>query len=364
METQTEKEHGSIRKDRKMGRNWRTAIREMQELTNSFNTQRKEPIKCVHKSLTLRALSILKQVEPGAEKFFAPMERSMVIYSKRPDKKGDYEKGMGRHYYCAVSPTGKPNSPINGYYKNGIGQLYNSARALLEENYTMALTMYLAGYTEQSAKQLGRAIHMISDICCLPHASGMTYYSSRRKMHKAYENFAEAMYPEFIPEQSVTELDKLFKDRSSFGAEINSIAELTGGEMGLLEEDPKKEVVQRLMFTERTVASLMQRFMEDTQLPEKEAHYITNGSGARLLPDTAHLTVKVTEKGIVFHGVNPSPESKVNVTDGVFYAAHRHDGLFTISPARSRNGQVLEVVNGKICLRKFNPIHGEQLFRL
>lgn len=347
-----------------MKKNWHTAIREMQELTDRFNSQRKEPIKCVHKTLTLRALTILKHIEPDSEKFYTPMLRNLVTYSKRPDKKGDYEKGMGKHYYCAGNASGKTNCPINGYFRNGIGQLYNSARALMEENYTMALTMYRAGFTSESARHLGRAVHMISDICCLPHATGMTYYSSRRKMHKAYENFAEAIYPEYIPPQKVTELDKLFTDRSSFTSEINAIAAVTVNEMEMLINEPEKEVIQRLLFTERTVASLLQRFMEDTQLPEKEAHFITNGSGARLLPDSAHLTIKVTEKGLVFHGVNPSPESRINVTDGIFYAAHRHDGLFTISPARCKDGLVLEVISGRLCLRKFNPIHGEQLFRL
>lgn len=347
-----------------MNKNWHTAISELQELTHSFNSQRKEPIKCVHKTLTLRALTILKHIDPESEKFFTPMLRTLVVYSKRPDKKGDYEKGMGRHYYCASGPSGKLNCPINGYFRNGIGQLCSSARALMEENYTMALTMYRAGFIEESARHLGRAVHMISDICCLPHASGMTYYSTRRNLHKAYENFAEAIYPEFIPQQKVAHLDRLFTDRSSFTTEINAIAAVTVRELELLIDEPEKEVIQRLLFTERTVASFLQRFMEDTQLPEKEAHFITNGSGARLLPDSAHLTIKVTEKGLVFHGVNPSPESKVNVTDGLFYAAHRHDGLFTISPARCSNGCVLEVVGGKLCLRKFNPIHGEQLFRL
>ena len=48
----------------------------------------------------------------------------------------------------------------------------------------------------------------------------------------------------------------------------------------------------------------------------------------------------------------------------VFYAAHRHDGLFTLSPAKDSEGRVLEVKDGKLRLRKFDPLHGEQLFRL
>ena len=153
----------------------------------------------------------------------------------------------------------------------------------------------------------------------------------------------------------IEKIKDLFPDRTSFEADINAIAADTASKMEALYSDPEKEVTERLYATERTIVSLLQRFMADTSLPEKEAHYITNSSGFKILPDSAYLTIKVTEKGLVFHGVNPSPESALNVTRGIFYAAHRHDGLYTISPAKNREGKVLEIINGKIYLRKFNP---------
>ena len=347
-----------------MGNELNNTVRALNALTQQYNEKRRTDIKCVHKTLLLRSLIILKHIDPESEKFFSPMVKGMMYFSKRPDRKGDYEKGMGRHYYCAVNYSGRKQQAVNGYYRNGIGNLYCSARTMFEENYTMALTMHRAGLTEQCAEHLGRSIHMISDICCLPHSTGMTYYSSARKMHKAYENFAEAIYPEFVPEQRPEKVKDLFPDRTSFEADINAIAADTASEMEALYSDPEKEVTERLYATERTIVSLLQRFMADTSLPEKEAHYITNSSGFKILPDSAYLTIKVTEKGLVFHGVNPSPESALNVTRGIFYAAHRHDGLYTISPAKNREGKVLEIINGKIYLRKFNPVHGEQLFRL
>lgn len=347
-----------------MGIGLNKTVKELNALTKQYNEKRSTDIKCVHKTLLLRSLIILKHIDPSSEKFFSPMVRDMMYFSKRPDRKGDYEKGMGRHYYCPINYTGKPQKAVNGYYRNGIGNLHCSARTMFEENYTMALTMHRAGFTEQCAEHLGRAVHMISDMCCLPHSTGMTYYSPARKMHKAYENFAEALYPEFIPEQNPSVIPILFPDRTSFETDINAIAAKTASEIKMLIAYPEEEITQRLLTTEITIVSLLKRFMADTALPEKEAHYITNNSGFKILPDSTHLIIKVTEKGLIFHGVNPSPESSVNVTRGIFYAAHRHDGLFTISPAKDKEGKVLEVCNGKIFLRRFDPVHGEQLFRL
>jgi len=342
----------------------RDSAKQMREMANIYLSERTTPPKCVHRTILLRSLILLKQICPETEDFFAPIMKTFMPYAKRPDKKGDYENGAGRHYYCALSLSGKELPTVNTYYRNGIKRHTKSARTMFEEDYTMALTMQRAGYMDMCGKFLGRAVHMISDMCCLPHTASMTYYSLGRSFHKAYELLAEAVYPDLVPEQSLDSLPEIFTSHETFADDINKIVLETAGALPAVQTDPLSAVKEQLLRTERVVAALLLRFYKDLTEPERKAHFITNGSGCKLMKDTAHLTIKVTEKGIVLHGVNPSPESKFNVTDMVFYAAHRHNGLFTLSPAKDNDGKVLEVSNSKLVLKKFDPLHGEQLFRL
>lgn len=341
-----------------------STAKELRVLADRYLAERTGEPKCVHRTLLLRSLIILKKLHPETEDFFAPMMKSFIPYSKRPDRKGDYENGTGRHYYCALSISGKEMKTVNSYYRNGIKRLSKSARTMFEEDYTMALTMQHAGHMDECGKFLGRAVHMVSDMCCLPHAASMTYYSLGRGFHKGYERLAKAIYPDLVPEQLPEKLPDLFSSRDSFADDLNKIVLETAGGLTAVQKDPVEAIKEHLLRTERVICALLMRFYEDLTAKEREAHYIMSNSGCRLMKGTDVLTVKVTEEGLTFHGVNPSPESKVNVTDIVFYAAHRHDGLFTLSPAKDQDGRVLEVIDGKLQLRRFDPLHGEQLFRL
>ncbi len=340
-----------------------TLQREMALLTKKYMACRAEPVKNVHQSLLFRSLVLLRNIKPETEEFFSPLFRRMVGAVRRPDKKGDYENGAGKHYYCAVSFTGRKINMVNGYFRSGKYSLSRNARTMMEEDHTMALTMYRAGFMESCAEHLGRAVHMLGDMCCIPHATQMTYFSPYRSLHKQYEALAAAVYPDFIPLQKTAELPDIFSDRNSFETALNTIVTETAAALKELYDDPMETAASQLRRTELLTAAYLWRFFEDTSLHEKKAHYITNSSGCRLLRDSAPLSVKITEEGIRFHGVNPSHESKVNVTDTVFFAAHRSNGLYTLSRAKDPEGLVLEVADGKFRLSKFDPVHGEQLFR-
>lgn len=345
---------------------WRKAIREMERLTADHSARRTLPQKDIHKTLLLNGLVALKKLHPETEDFYLQMVAGMLDTVKAPDDKGDYQNGPGLHYYCAVKPSGKSHKPVNGCFADGKGN-YRSARTMLEENYTMALSLFCAGFERESAGFLGRAVHMISDICCPPHSSGMTYFSMSGRIHKAYELLAEAVYPEFMPEYdraAAVRVQDIFHDRSSFTEAVNSIAGSTSEELAGICSDPLAEVQGRLRYTENVIAALLLRFYKDTSLDSADAHYVADGSEIRIIPDSPKLSVRVDGEGIKLHGVNPSLESELTVTSMVFYAAHRRDGLFTLSPAREEEGRVLEVCGKKLKLKPYDPIHGEQLFRL
>ena len=346
---------------------WSFALKTMQDAKKNYlsGDDSAKNVRSVHQTLLLRALIILKDICPETEQLFSPMMKTMMQYVKKPDKKGDYQNGMGMHYYCPVNSSGYRLGSVEGYYRNGLGSVSRSARTMFEESYTMALTFGYAGFGEQSAKQLARAVHMISDMCCLPHVTGLTYFSSKKNIHVAYEELAELMYPDFIEHQFCRKLPALFSSRSGFEKSVNKIVDKTAKEKNEFLKDPVAEIRKRLLETEICVASLLMRFYEDLNMDGYDAHYIVTGDECRLSSEGEYVSAKITKDGVFFHGVNPFPQSALNMTRTAFYVAHRHDGLYTISPAEDKSGRVAEVSGEKrVILRPFSPVRKEQLFKL
>lgn len=227
---------------------------------------------------------------------------------------------------------------------------------MLEEDYTMALTMWKAGFYEQGAVHLARAVHMISDISCLPHATKMTYYSFRKCIHQSYEDLAKTMYPDSVPEQEISEADlHMFDNRDCFGDALNSIVEQEATEIDSVRTEPVKSIINRLHSAERAVASLFFRFIEDIEKRPEEAHYITNGMRFDLFRDMPPVEAVITSEGIGFLNGKETVNCKLGFgfTDSIFRAAHRRDGEFTFSPAHDLKGRVL--VPGKNRIVPFDP---------
>lgn len=318
----------------------------------------------VHYLILRRSYELLKSFYPESEQIIGPMLKYMLHVVKKPDQKGDRENGLGKHYYCAVSAIGADSSPFLGYYKNGLGHFAPSARTMFEEDYTMALTMYKSGYIRQAASYLGRAVHMLSDMCCLPHATGMTYFSPKKGLHQAYERLAAIIYPDKIDECGVIPqaLD-VFSNRNSFSKALNTIAEECRNEKVLLYSDIKKAVTMRLHETEFSVTALLKRFCEDTFLPPEIAHYIVSGMQCRLSDDLPILTTEVTEKGIIFkqnHRMILAHVSK-NKVCGNFTVAHRLNGRYTISYFGENQGRVLKYGGSE--WPAFDPRNKKQMFK-
>lgn len=314
----------------------------------------------VHHILLERAADIVYSHYPGYSEILSPMMKYMLHVVKKPDKKGDHENGLGRHYYCAVNYMGDHVSPVRGYYKNGTGSFGKSARSMLEEDYTMALTMYKAGFIMQASGYLARAVHMLSDICCLPHALCMTYFSPSRKIHQAYEKLASYLYPDMIPAVEFPHpLLSFFADRDSFSASLNAIVENIKDELPLLYSDPKREITARLYDTEIKLAAFLVRFCEDISLPPEKAHYITEGMNCTLFDKSTK--VHLTERGISLIAgsriIKKSFDSRNSCS--YFSAAHRKMGRFTLSPVRCKDDRVFSD-NG---CSPFDPRNSKQFFR-
>ncbi|MBR2283255.1 MAG: hypothetical protein IJ874_02395 [Ruminococcus sp.] len=342
-------------------------VKKMNQLTAELSMKSMDEQRSVHRELLIRSLRRLREDIPGTEQFFAPMVKDMLHSVRRPDKKGDRENGRGLHYYCAVRPSGKQIRQISGYFLSGTGD-FRSARTMLEEDYTTALSLHHAGYIVESADYLGRAVHMLSDICCPPHAAGMTYFSVYSGFHRAYERLAAAIYPEFMPDSQQT--DDSFFSRSyftgaaGFAGDLNRIARSTAAELEAVKIDPAEEVASRLVYTEKVTAQLLRRFFEDSTADPETACYPAGGEEVTIVPGTQPMSVRITSDGIKLHGVNPSQESRISLPHLTLRAAHRHGGYFTFSPVSDKSGRVLEVRGKKLVLRDFDPRRKSQQFRL
>ncbi len=340
-------------------------IRKKMKTINTFAKQNTKKSSPVHPIILERSFNMLNELFPQSGEIIRPMMKYMLHVVKKPDNKGDRENGAGKHYYCAVSTSGKENHPIGGYYTNGLDKIAPSARTMFEEDYTMALTMYKAGFIKQSASYLGRAVHMLSDMCCMPHATGMTYFSAHRNFHKAYENLAALIYPDLERAKDIKpeQLD-IFSDRSSFSSALNNIVESIGYELNFLFfADIRTIISAHLSNTEITVAALLKRFCEDIELSPEEAHYIVNGMECRLCDELPALYAEVTEKGIVFkqnYYVLLAHISKKKVC-GNFTVAHRKNGLFTISYIGENTGRVLKYDGSEWPM--FDPKNKRQFFK-
>ena len=340
---------------------WRAAALNMMKLRKHYIDVRKSESISVHRTFFYRALPMLYKQIPEAEEFYGPYRKFLVDFACRPDSSSDYEKGMGWHYYSATNSFGMKMKKSGGYYKNGVHKFHKSARTMMEEDYTMALTMNRAGFTDKGMEYLARAVHMLADMCCLPHGGGMTYYSPKKKIHQSYEDLARAMYADAIPEQDITnEQLHLFDDRSTFEKVLNSIVEAEIGEPKLLLTDPVSAITHRLQVAELTVCALLYRYYCDLKKTPEESHYLADGMKVSLTSKAQPYTVKISEDGISFLHEDKPFEVQVNgAVCTVFRAAHRHDGLFTFSPADDKKGRVLSSESSE--LYRFSP-HKKHIF--
>ncbi|MBQ8921835.1 MAG: hypothetical protein IJ060_06700 [Oscillospiraceae bacterium] len=159
-----------------------------------YNT---ENLPSVHRGI-VRAAAILLELEqhPAAKRYSAGDIETMVGETTAPDRAGDRQKGKGLHYYCAVTPDGRPlpYHPMLGGYCNANRKPAPSPLTMLDAEYRAALMLYRAGKYQAAMTSLSRALHMLADVCCPPHSCSMTYFSRYAYVHKRYESQAKIVF--------------------------------------------------------------------------------------------------------------------------------------------------------------------------
>lgn len=151
----------------------------------------------VHRGIVIAAEQALTAAgHPAARRYSVGDLETMTAEAAQPDLPGDRHQGRGRHYYCAVSPKGvmQQPHPITGGYLNGRHAPAPSPLSVLEGEYRIALALYRAGKFYAAMQSLSRAMHMLADVCCPPHSSGLTYFSRYGSVHKRYEANAAELF--------------------------------------------------------------------------------------------------------------------------------------------------------------------------
>lgn len=339
-----------------MHNKWKKAEKQMKKLCALYEEDRRTPIVSVHTTLIYRSLDLLYEHEPQSRLTLEPVRDILALFSTAPDDVSDYEFGKGKHYYSAVDSRGLPRFAFGGYYRNGANKFAPSARTMLETDYTMALTMQYAGFSENAAQYLSRAVHMLADICCLPHAACWTYFSPKKNVHVGYENLARIMYPDSVRTQRLKRADlRLFTD-DSLQRVLNRIVKAETDEIAEFLRAPDKEIKKRLLAAEKAVAAFLFKFCSDISLPPKKSHCIASGMYCRPFKDMPVMRAEVRSDGI--HLINTVTNTELP-EHTVFSAAHIRGSSYVLAAVHEKHGRVVEY--GKKLRRRFSPKRREQL---
>ncbi|NLZ45976.1 MAG: hypothetical protein GX896_04715 [Clostridiales bacterium] len=152
----------------------------------------------------------------------------LILYGGTvPDAKGDCDNGSGLHYYSPLNKFGLPNRQVAGYYPNRFGGFYKSAGTMIEENYTMALIHWQNKRFNLASVSLGRVLHFISDICCVPHTTSRVCTGNPNNRHTAFEQYANKSCHQHKAQSAISTYEEYAN--LSIGQIANRLAEASSG---------------------------------------------------------------------------------------------------------------------------------------
>lgn len=147
--------------------------------------------KKAHIDIVEQAFEILKN--DSHKDIFSPLEvfkDQLIVGACIPDIKGDCDNGSGLHYYSPKNKFGLPNRKNGDYYPNRLGGYSKSAGTIFEECYYTALILWQNKKYNTAAVMLGRALHFLSDMCCVPHTTNKVCTGNPKNCHMAFETYA------------------------------------------------------------------------------------------------------------------------------------------------------------------------------
>lgn len=285
-----------------------------------------------HKDILEKALQILKmQDDKTYYDFFINHKNTLLKACTEPDSKGDIDRGSGLHYYCASSKKGAELENVGGYYRNRHKRFNRTARTMLEENYTMALSLYKSGETLAAIHQLGRAIHFIQDIGCTVHSSGIMYMDREKNPHNFFESLAQKEYTNIEAPQTINKQIKKACETSLEQA-ANRLAMFSSKYAPDVMTVDKDKLIQICRSTipaaQQYTACLMIRFYND--INADNGNYLLDGKEYSLKNERTSGLLTAADKQVLLDRADNTLQQKFTVllkTDGSFTLVDKSKGF-------------------------------------
>ena len=285
-----------------------------------------------HKDILEKALQILEMQENKTYyDFFIDYKNVLLKACTEPDSKGDTDRGSGLHYYCAANRKGAELESVNGYYRNRRKRFNRTARTMLEENYTMALSLYKSGEERAAMHQLGRALHFIQDIGCTVHSSGIMYMDTKKNPHNAFETLSQRKYAEADPPKTINKQIKKACETSIEQA-ANKLAQLSSkyaADVLTVDPDTLEKVCKSTLPTaQQYTACMMIRFYEDAT--SNNGNFLLDGKEYSFKNERTSGFLTITPKGIVLDEAKADMKQKLTVilkADGTVVLIDKEKGF-------------------------------------
>ncbi|MCD8095860.1 MAG: zinc dependent phospholipase C family protein [Ruminococcus sp.] len=286
-----------------------------------------------HKDITKRAIEMFEsENKPRLAAFYKEYEDELLRGCVAPDNDGDYDKASGAHYYACANIKGKAVSGKGGYYPNRLGEYSKSARTMLEENYTCALSLYKNNRIDEAMYALGRAIHFVEDMSCPPHTSNIKYHDKPNNAHHAFENHAKTISGKFSPKRFDKRIQKLYSTDSFEEAsqKLSSTSNKYASNISNLDPKAFNEAVENLVpFAAQHVFALMIKFYNDCKADN--GNYLIDGKAYTIKNEATGEVMTVKEKEISLSKTDSKKEQKLTLELA-------NDGTFSI---KTKSGKVL-----------------------
>ncbi|MBQ7756037.1 MAG: zinc dependent phospholipase C family protein [Oscillospiraceae bacterium] len=214
----------------------------------------------------------------------------LVVGACVPDVKGDCDNGSGLHYYSPKNKFGLPNRKNGDYYPNRLGGYSKSAGTIFEECYYTALILWQNKKYNTAAVMLGRALHFLSDMCCVPHTTSRVCTGNPKNCHMAFETYAN----KFVGIYNAMTSKSFYESYLSLSPiEIaNSVSELSAGFYEKLTSKKDKNydeiIAVTYPFSQMVVAGMIYKFAYEAK-------------GEKLIDEFKSYVIKNCETGNFLH---------------------------------------------------------------
>lgn len=253
-----------------------------------------------HQDIARKGIALLKKDGyDSAYALFSRYEDEILLYTQKPDFKGDIDKGKGWHYYCVTDVHGNEyKKSQSGYRRSGKNifspsRFCRTARTIFEDNYQTALSFYQAGEIEKSMQFVARCVHMVADIGCTPHTTNLTLTSVKNSKHKRYEFFTTSVFEKFEADSGDEKIYNMFMHDELFGECLNTLSKSSAENYDIVvyakKESELEEIVGKsLCLVQQYVAAFLLRFCTDAEkgsasVETGEKYYIKNADSGKYL---------------------------------------------------------------------------------